>query len=215
MENALEFLASLPDFYIYLVLASGAALENVLPPIPADTFVLLGGFLSSRIGLNPLTVALATWGANTASALAVYGAGRRLGPRFFEYGLGRFLLNRYQLGRLQHFYDRWGIRAVFFTRFLPGLRALVPGFAGVVGEPIHRVIFPLATASAIWYGGLVWAGLLAGENLELVLGWFGQVNQTLLVGALTVFTVVFVWWLRTRRAENEDDDDDMTDGTTE
>ena len=36
-----------PNGLVYLVLGLGAAVENVLPAVPADTFVAFGGFLSA------------------------------------------------------------------------------------------------------------------------------------------------------------------------
>ena len=80
MERVLAFFLGLPPLLLYLVLGVGAALENVVPPIPADTFVLLGGFLAARGGPDPWLVFLATWGGNVGSALLVYRLARRHGP---------------------------------------------------------------------------------------------------------------------------------------
>src|SRR5262245_10581577 len=96
MDRVLDFFLGLPSLLVYVVLGVGAGLENTIPPIPADTFVLLGGFLAARGGPNPWLVFVATWAANVASALAVFWLGRTQGPRFFERGLGRHLLNPQQ-----------------------------------------------------------------------------------------------------------------------
>src|SRR5687768_110578 len=116
----IAWLAGLPPLLVYVVLGIGAALENVMPVIPADTFVVLGGFLAAQGRADPVVVFLATWGANVASALAVYGAAWRYGPQFFSRGPGKRLLNPRQLHRLAVFYRRWGPWATFITRFLPG-----------------------------------------------------------------------------------------------
>ena len=47
LDAVLSFFMGLPPLLIYLVLGAASALENIVPPIPADTFVLLGGFLSA------------------------------------------------------------------------------------------------------------------------------------------------------------------------
>ena len=62
----------LPDLILYLCLGVGAALENVVPVIPADVFVALGGFLSVVGDLQARWVFLATWLFNAASALLMY-----------------------------------------------------------------------------------------------------------------------------------------------
>ncbi len=198
MESVLGFLVGLSPAVAYLVLGVGAALENVVPPIPADTFVLIGGFLAGRGFLDEWSVFFATWGANVVSALGVYWAGDRYGRPFFREGLGRHIVTRHQMKRLGRFYDRWGIFAIFFTRFLPGLRAVVPAFAGVTHQSFLPVAIPLTLASAIWYGALVWIGATTARNLETVLGWLEGANRILLAVALLVAVAIGVWWYRTR-----------------
>ena len=170
-----------------------------MPPVPADTFVLLGGFLAARGAANPWVVWGATWACNVTSALAVYGIGHRFGRTFFEEGLGRHALNDHQLTRMASFYRRFGVAAVFFTRFLPGLRAVVPAFAGVSHQRLLPVAVPLALASAIWYGALVWLGTVAGRNLERIVGWVEDANLLLLIVAGALFAGIAWWWIRTRK----------------
>jgi membrane protein DedA with SNARE-associated domain len=192
---------------LYFLLGTGAAFENFFPPVPADTFVLLGAFLAAGGRANAWTVFLVTWLANTSAALLVYWAGRRHGRPFFQVGLGRFLLNSAQLRRLGGFYDRWGLPAIFFARFLPGLRAMVPVFAGVTGQSFPLVAFPVLVASGIWYGCLVWLGATAGRNLSAVGEWIGGANRILLVLALIVAAAIILWWLKTRRVESSGEDE--------
>ena len=174
-------------------------MENLFPPIPADTFVLLGAFLAAGGRADAWTVFFVTWLANTTAALLVYWTGYRIGRPFFQVGMGRYMLNPAQLRRLDTFYQRWGLPAIFFARFLPGLRAMVPVFAGVTHQPFRVVAFPVFVASGIWYGGLVWLGATAGKNLPAIGQWLAGANRLLLAPALVVLVAVVVWWFRTRR----------------
>lgn len=200
LQEILGFLGALRPGLIYAVLGAGAALENVVPPIPADTFVLLGGFLAGVGEVDGWTAFGVTWAANVGSALAVYAAARRYGRGFFAHGLGRYLLNESHLRRMDSFYQRWGVAAIFLTRFLPGLRAVVPAFAGVSHQAFLPVAVPLAVASAIWYGALVWLGATAGRNLDTIWRWVQGTNRVLLAVAVVLTAGVAVWWYRTRRA---------------
>jgi membrane-associated protein len=199
VSAALDWLAGLPGPLVYVVLGVGAALENLIPPIPADTFVVVGGLLASRGTVGVWSIALVTWSANVATALGVWAMGRRYGPVFFEEGAGRLVLNEHQLARVTRFYERFGVRAIFFARFLPGLRAVVPAFAGVSHRSFRSVAIPVALASAIWYGALVWAGLVAGRNLDRVEAWLAGTNRGLLALAVLLLGAIAVWWWRTRR----------------
>ncbi len=202
LERIIEWLIGMPPGWVYLIVGVGAALENVVPPVPADTFVVLGGFLASQGRAEPIGVFLATWGANVISALLVYGVGARYGSAFFGTRLGNLLLRPHQLERMGAFYNRWGRLTIFLTRFLPGFRAVVPVFAGVTHQRLLPVAVPLIVASAIWYGFLTWLGAFAGRNLETILGWLGGLNRVLVLVALTLGAALLAWWLRSRSAQS-------------
>jgi membrane protein DedA with SNARE-associated domain len=205
MNAVLAFLESQAPLLLYTILGVGAALENLFPPLPADTFVVLGSLLAAGGRASALTVFLVTWGSNTVAALLVYRAGYRFGRPFFQSGLGRHLLNRHQIHRLGGFYSRWGLPAIFFARFLPGLRAMVPVFAGVTHQPFLRVAVPVLVASGLWYGALVWLGATAGRNLPAVLSWLAGAHRLLLGLALLVLLAAGIAWHRSRRGSRGGD----------
>ena len=202
MERALAFLDGLAPPLVYAVLGVGAALENLIPPIPADTFVVLGGVMAGRGEADARLVFLTTWLANVGTALLVYGVGLRYGETFFRNGRGRFLLSSGQLARMQRFYDRFGVAAILFTRFLPGLRSVVPVFAGVTRQSWPRVAIPVGLASAVWYGGLVWLGTATGRRLDEMARWLDDANRTLLVVAVVLIAALLGWWWRTRTTDD-------------
>lgn len=200
VDELLSVLAGLPPAAVYALLGTGSALENLIPPVPADTFVLLGGFLAGRGAIGAWTVFLITWGCNVASAMGVYGIGRRYGHTFFGQGMGRRVLTPRHLDRMRRFYARWGTPAIFLARFLPGLRAVVPAFAGVSHRPFLPVAVPVALASAIWYGALVWLGVVAGRQLDAIVSYVSDVNRALLGVTLVILLAVAAWWWRNRRS---------------
>lgn len=199
MTDFIAWMNSLPEPLLYLVLIVGAAVENVVPAVPADTFVALGGFLSGAGDLNVWWVATGTITSNILGAIAVYRVSRTHGAGFFRRGFGKRLLLPHQMDRLSNFYDDWGVLAVFASRFLPGLRAIVPVFAGATHQPWTRVVPPLALASAIWYGGLVGLGLFAGQNLGALSERLGSISGALGTTALVVGGLCIAWWVRSRK----------------
>jgi membrane protein DedA with SNARE-associated domain len=203
MSELIAWMSRVPDVLVYAALGVGAALENIVPAVPADTFVALGGFLSEVGSLDARWVFATTWLCNVGTAMVTYRLGYVHGRSFFEKGWGRHVLKPHQMERMSDFYDRWGTQAIFLTRFLPGIRAVVPIFAGVTHHGWLLVAAPMAVASAIWYGGLVWLGILVGENLELLTSLLGRVNVVLASIAVLVAGGMLWWWWRTRRAEHE------------
>ena len=61
MNAILSFLGSQGPILLYLLLGTGAAFENFFPPVPADTFVLLGAFLAASGRASAWAVFLVTW----------------------------------------------------------------------------------------------------------------------------------------------------------
>jgi len=205
VDGLLVWLRDVPPLLMYAVLGVGAAVENVVPLIPADTFVLLGGFLAARGSASEGVVFLVTWTSNVLSALAVYAAAYFYGESFFKTRLGRYVLDPRQVGIVRRFYRRWGAAAIFYTRFLPGLRAIAPVFAGVIRQRPISVVFPLVLASGIWYGALVWVGAFAGRNVDQLLRMQDRLNWVLASIAGVIVVLLAWWWLRSRRRHLKDD----------
>lgn len=197
-----EFVAladRLPNALVYLALSVGAGLENVVPAVPADTFVAIGGLLAGAGDLTATWIFIGTWVCNVAGALVVYRTSHAHGPAFFKRGMGRYLLRPHQMKRMTGFYERWGTPAIFLSRFLPGVRAIVPVFAGATHQPWSKVVLPLTVASAIWYGGLVRLGLFAGQNLGRLEALLSGINLGLAVAAGVVVLATGLWWYATRQ----------------
>jgi len=196
----LDYLANLPPVLTYLMMGAGAAIENIFPPVPADTFVLLGAFLAARGRANAWFVFLATWTANVAGTLFVYGLARKWGQAFFSRRPGRWLLRPEQLMRIARFYDEWGSVAILMSRFLPGFRAVVPVFAGTSGLTLLRVAVPTTIASGVWYAALIAIGLRTGQNLDRILDLFRDTSTVLTVLAVGFGILAGVWWWKSRRS---------------
>jgi membrane protein DedA with SNARE-associated domain len=200
LDSFLDWLVHLPPGPTYGVLAVLSALENVFPPLPADVAVAIGAFLAARGEVMAWPLGVLCWGANQVSAAAVYYFARAKGPRFFTHGWGRKLLPAEAVEVLRQASVRYGILAIFFSRFLPGLRAAVLPFAGVFGLSPLRALVPAGAASALWYAFLIAAGMTLGKNLEAVKKVVGDANRTLGLVALVVTALFAVWlWRRTRR----------------
>src|SRR5688500_1149754 len=159
-------MTGLPEALIYLVIGVFAALENVVPPVPADVVALFGGFLAGQGAANAWTAFLVVWISNVGTAMLTYWVGRRYGTAFFQGRLGRMILHPGQMQRLSRLYEKHGSKVIFLSRFLPGFRSVVPVFAGTSGMSFARTAVPIAVASGIWYGAIVYIGATAGRNWE-------------------------------------------------
>lgn len=202
IEQLLQKLADLPPLLVYAFIGLGAAIENFVPPIPADTFVLLGAFLAAGGTGSPWVVFFVTWFCNIGSAALVYWLSFHYGKSFFEMPIGRMLINEHQMKDIRRFYQKWGIPAIFMSRFFPTFRSMVPVFAGVTHMPFLKVFIPVASASALWYGFVVYIGVTAGKNWDRLMAFFSRFSTILLVIAAILFIAFGVWWWRSRKAKH-------------
>lgn len=170
-----------------------------MPPVPADTAVALGAFLTHR-GVTSLPIVYAvTLVANVGGAAGVYFAARRYGRRLFATRTGQRLLSPTALAVVEREYLRFGILGIFFGRFLPGVRAVVPPFAGLANLGPWRALLPMALASAIWYGAVALVGAAIGAEWSRISTILGRVNHTMAILAVVAVVVVAFAVIRRRR----------------
>lgn len=208
LEDLLGLISEIPVEVAYLLIAAGAAIENVFPPVPSDVFVLGGAILADRGILRADLVFLVAWTGNIVLGLGVYAAARSYGAGLFSTRWGRWLLRPAQLERMAIFYDDYGTLTVLVSRFFPVFRVLVPAFAGVTRLGFWRTAIPLAVASAAWYGALLGAGILLSRNLPRLIEALGAVNATVAGVATAVLLLLGILWWRTRHPDGPEGEDD-------
>ena len=193
MQDVLDWLSGLPPAALYAALAAVSAAENVFPPLPADTVVAFGAFLAAQGQATLLGAFLSTWLGNIGGALFIYFLGRRYGAHYAHRWMARFG-GAGRESQLQAMYERRGILALFLSRFIPGLRALVPPFAGALHVPVMRATIAIAVASGIWYGIVTWIAYRVGSDWETLQQRLRGAGLTaaLVAGVIVVLAVLWI-----------------------
>lgn len=186
---------------LYAALAVVAALENIFPPVPADTVVAFGSFLAARGQGTALGVFVATWAGNLAGAMLIYAVGRRYGAERLE---RRMLGDRAAEAesRLRTLYGKYGLTALFLSRFLPGVRAIVPPLAGALRVPAVRAAVAMGAASAVWYGAISYLAFRIGADWDQLAGTVSRYGRVAaIMGSVLAVIAVATWFLLRRRTE--------------
>jgi len=170
MTNAdgfLSWLATVPDWLVYLLLAASAFVENVFPPIPGDTITAFGAFLVGTGRLDFMGVYLATTIGSVIGFLFLFWLGLLLGRRFFVERDHRFFRVK-DILRAEEWFRKYGYWLVLMNRFLPGVRSVISIAGGISRLKIAAVAL-LATASAAAWN-LIWiiVGYFLGTNWAVV-----------------------------------------------
>ena len=195
----MDWLSHVPLGVLYLLMAAFAAVENVFPPVPADTVVAFGSWLAARGQGSPFWAIFATWVGNVAGAGAMYAVGRRHGTAWMHRKFPA-LADEKNERRLRELHGKYGDVSLVLSRFIPGVRALVPPFAGALRLSPLRTMLALSLASALWYGLVSYVAFRAGADWSGLMARITRYGRLVSIGAATVVAVVaLVWWLRHRR----------------
>jgi membrane protein DedA with SNARE-associated domain len=198
LQSLLAWLAALPAGVLYLCLALFAAVENIFPPLPTDTVVAFGTWLAARGEGSALVAFLCTWLGNIAGAAAMYAVGRRHGTVWMQRRFPR-LADEQGEARLRVLYSKYGMVALVVSRFIPGLRAVVPPFAGALRVPAVPAVGAMALASGVWYGMISYLAYRAGADWEAVTAMIGRSGRVATIVACVLALLGGLLWLRRSR----------------
>jgi Uncharacterized membrane-associated protein len=100
--------------------------------------------------------------------------------------------------RLRALYEKYGVAALVLSRFIPGVRAVVPPFAGAMHVPAGIATAAMAIASIVWYGSISFLAFRAGSDWEHVMQLVKHSGLIAAVVAAVVLLIAGAWWLRHR-----------------
>lgn len=198
VQSLLGWLAGLAPVVLYVALALFAAVENIFPPLPTDTVVAFGTWLAARGQGSALGAFLCTWLGNIAGAAAMYAVGRSHGTQWMRRKFPR-LADEKGEARLRSLYSRYGLLALVVSRFIPGVRALVPPFAGALHVPAIPAILAMAAASGVWYGFISYLAWKAGSDWDRVTALIARSGRLVTLAACVIALVGGLLWLRHQR----------------
>jgi len=193
-----EWLSSLPDILAYLLVLLVIGVESMGVPLPGEVTLVSAALLAASGALNPWWVAVfASAGAIIGDSIG-YSIGRRGGRPLLERMGRRFPqhLGPAQLEKAERQFQRFGMWAVFFGRFVALLRILAGPMAGALGVPYRRFLVANASGGIVWAGGTTWAIYAIGSAAERYLSDFSWIALIAVVLA-GIFTT---WFLRRRAA---------------
>lgn len=175
-------------------------LENVVPPIPSEVILPLGGFRAQTGAMDPVAVwAAATVGA-VAGALMLYALGAWLGYRRVHALAGKrwfVLSSQKDLDRGHALFERYGDWFVLGGRCVPVVRSLVSIPAGISGMPLTRFVALSTLGSGVWNAIFVYLGFVLGERWRLIEGYTSPISTG--VAVLAVAAVGWLVWRRVRQ----------------
>ena len=188
------------NWWFLLVIFVIALLDSILPIVPGETLVIVGGVAAGQ-GTQALWLVIAAGavGAFLGDNLAFL-LGRRFSDRVNAWA-DQSVKRRARLDAADRQIKIRGGMLLITARFIPGGRTILTVSSGLTGQPWPWFALWVATATTIWASYAALLGFFFGQTFED--------NHTLAFwlafgAALTITALVeVVRWLRHRGAEQE------------
>jgi len=203
--TSVGFLTSIPDYIslaveknsliAYLTICLAMFLENIIPPIPSEIIMPLGGFFVYQQKLN--FYILVFWGlfGTILGSLPWYYLGRLVNEKRISNFLdkkGKYLgISSNDLIKSKKWFDKYGVSLVFWGRLVPGIRTLISVPAGIELMPLRRFLIWTTMGSLIWVALLTYAGYLFGENYPIIETYIDQIKYFV----KPILILVFIYFL--------------------
>jgi membrane protein DedA with SNARE-associated domain len=161
---------------------------------------------SQHHGLSPLWIGIfASCGAIVGDSIG-YTIGRKGGKRLFAWA-GRKFPKHFgpkHIAKAEEIFQRRGVWAVFFGRFIAFLRILAGPLAGSLHMPYPRFLAANALGGMVWAGGTTTAIYYVGVVAEKWLSRFSYIG----LGAAVVAGVIISLVVKKRMTHSDEDEDE-------
>ncbi len=175
-----EYLHAIPPAAILAVVGLVIACESLGLPLPGEIVLVSAALLAAQHVVSPVGVAVcASIGAIVGDSIG-YSIGRRGGRALFV-RMGRRFPTHFgpeHLRSAAQAFERWGVWAVFFGRFIALLRIFAGPLAGALRMRYWKFLAANASGGIVWASGttavIYYLGMLAEKWLQRF-SWIGLV----------------------------------------
>jgi membrane protein DedA with SNARE-associated domain len=193
VDTVQHWLQGLPPGLVYVVVALVVGVESLGIPLPGEIALVSAALLASRGVADIWWVAIAAaLGAIVGDSIG-YWIGHKGGRPLLE-RLGRRFpkhLGPAQLARAEQVFDRWGVWAIFFGRFVALLRILAGPLSGALRISYGKFLIANAAGGIAWGAGTAFVIYGVGRAAERWLSNFSYfaLGAAVLGGVVTTLVI--------------------------
>ncbi|MCQ4079923.1 DedA family protein [Streptomyces sp. RB6PN25] len=186
-----EWLQTIPPLTIYLLVAGVIGTESLGVPLPGEIVLVSAALMASQGHVDPVVVGVCAIAGAVIGDSIGYAIGRKGGKPLFE-RIGRRFPRHFgpeHLAKAERSFQRWGMWAVFFGRFVALLRI----FAGPLAGALRMRYWKFLTANVL--GGIAWAGGTTAGVYYIGLvaeAWLRKFSYLALIAAVLLGIASFV-----------------------
>jgi len=201
-----NFLTSIPNYIslaveknstiAYLTICLAMFLENIIPPIPSEIIMPLGGFFVYQQKLNFYILVFCGLIGTILGSLPWYYLGKLVNEKRLSNFLdkkGKYLgITSNDLIKSKKWFEKYGVSLVFWGRLVPGIRTLISVPAGIELMPLKKFLLWTTFGSLIWVALLAYSGYLFGENYLIIETYSDQIKYVVKPILILIFLYLFM-----------------------
>ena len=192
----LDFIAS----WGYVAVAILMAAENACIPIPSELILGFAGYLIFADQMTFTGALIAGMVGGMAGSIFAYVVGHRGGRSFVDKYGHYFFVKKSHVDIAQKWFDKYGLKAVFFSRMLPVVRTFISLPAGFAHVDMKKFLTLTFLGSLPWTALILAAGMMLGKSWEIMLK-IGHQASLIFVGVCAV--IIVVMYLRYRKRKQQ------------
>ena len=169
MEQISQAFLTFIDSWGYFAVAILMAMENACIPVPSELILGFAGYLVSAERMTFTGAMIAGMIGGMAGSIFAYVVGATGGRKFVDKYGKYFLIKKSHVDLAQNWFDKYGIRAVFFSRMLPVVRTFISLPAGFARVNFKAFLFYTFAGSLPWTALILFAGMKFGEGWKYLL----------------------------------------------
>ena len=151
--------------WFYAIIAAIALLDSIIPIVPSETAVILGGIAAGQHQLNIWIVI----GAGAVGAVMGDNIAYAIGKRFSERIQGWYNKKPKRARKLAWATNQLRTRGgslLLTARFIPGGRTIITLTSGITNQKRWKFVFFVLVACSLWAGYAAGLGYLFGDRFE-------------------------------------------------
>ena len=166
-------------------------------PLPEDIFLITAGYLTYVHGWSLYGMILFSLCGVLLGDCTIFWLGRRFGREAADFRFFRRWMSAQRIEKTERFFERHGEKAIFFSRFLPGVRAPTYLLAGGTNFKFSHFLLLDGLAALVSVPTIVFLAFRFGDDIA---GAKVHVRKAIYTVALLVLLYILVEIGRRRRS---------------
>jgi membrane protein DedA with SNARE-associated domain/rhodanese-related sulfurtransferase len=188
-------ITSLVQEYGLLIVFLNVLLDEGGLPLPSYPVLLIAGSLTLAGGAPPLAILAAAMAASLTADLSWYLAGRHFGRRALALLCKISLSPDSCVRQTESAFTRFGVKALVFVKFLPGLGLVSVALSGITGLSLPLFLLLDGIGAAIFFTVPIVLGRIfhnAVADIMATLAQLGELGGLIVIAALALY--LWILW---------------------